>query len=273
MATILDKIVQTRRGRIKTDQIDFPEKEAESRVLRMRKGGYQPAPFTALKSENEPFLIAEIKKSSPSRGVIRPDFDVQDIASAYGSSPYVKALSVLAEPDFFMGAFANIETAVKASGKPALLKDFVIDPYQIYRGYICGASAFLLIAAILDDAEIACYSSIARDLGMEILLEVHTVDEYKRALELEVSLIGINNRDLASFTVDIANTARIIEAAGKPNSVTVISESGISSPKDVAWLSKAGADGFLIGEQFMKQSDISRAVNRLMSEAAGVKVL
>jgi len=265
MDTIHDKIVNNRLELIKKEKEVLPLKDAEIRVEERLGTGYTPLSFLEKHDAGRPFLIAEIKKASPSKGLIRGDFDVSSIAGAYETSPYVRAVSVLAEPDFFMGSYENVEIASGVLSRPVLLKDFVVDPYQVYRGFLCGASAFLLISSILTDDQIIEFRGLAEKLGMEILFEVHSPDEYRRAVDLDMRLIGINNRDLKTFKTSIQNTLNIIQSEGKPHGSMVISESGIKSREDIAALSSGGADGFLIGEEFMKHDDIEKAIERLMS--------
>jgi len=262
MSTILDEIVFERKKTIEFEKQILSLNKLEKNVELKKNGGYVPQSFVP-DNFNAPFLIAEIKRSSPSKGLIRKDFDVASIASNYEQSPFVNAISVLAEDKYFEGSFQNIEIASLKSDKPILLKDFVVDKYQVLRGFCNGASAFLLISSILSDGEIKEFIKLAKNLSMQILFEVHTAEEYRRGLNFGFNLIGINNRDLKIFKTDIVNTISILEEVGKPKYVNVISESGIKTKNDIQLLFKNGADGFLIGETFMKNDDINLAIEEL----------
>jgi indole-3-glycerol phosphate synthase len=225
-----------------------------------------PPEFLRAGKENAPFLIAEIKKASPSKGLIRENFNVAEIAEAYQKSASVDAISILTEPDFFYGSYENIRLAAAMTDKPILMKDFIIDPYQIYKGFILGASAVLVIASVTDDLLYKKFKKITDKLNMGILFEVHTIQEYKRALRLGADKIGINNRNLKTFVTDINNTIMILEKAGKPGGTAVISESGINTRDDITRLMNCGVDGFLIGERFMKEQDICLAIRDLFGK-------
>lgn len=264
--TILKTIIKNRKKLIEAEKLEFPLKDAKSAAEERIHAGYTPPAFFRAWKSGTPFLIAEIKKASPSKGVIRKDFDAVEIADAYNRSAGVSAISILTEPDFFQGSYGNITLARTVTDKPVLMKDFIIDPYQIYRGFILGASAFLVISSVTDNLQFKKFKKTAEKLSMDILFEVHTAQEYKRALRLGADKIGINNRDLKTFITDINNTIMIIEKAGKPAGTAVISESGINTKDDIIRLINCGADGFLIGERFMKERDISRAIGDLFGE-------
>ena len=272
MVEILNTIVASRKDRIHAERKSVPFSDIKEKAEKKIKDGYTPVDFLAWYSEKEPFLIAEIKKASPSKGLLRKDFNVDSISRAYHGSPFVRAISVLTEPDFFSGTYENISAAVSVPGDaggrrlPVLMKDFIIDQYQVYRGFLEGASAVLLIASLLSDADIAVLRSAADVLRMHVLFEVHSSDEYRRANELGFRLIGINNRDLDTFQVDVRATARILESCGKKEGTVVISESGIHSTEDLRFLLGAGADGFLIGEYFMKSANIADAIRSLCGD-------
>ena len=265
--TSLEKIVNNRRALLIREKQSVPEKEIRKKTEDLYESGYVPDNFLNTFNYNKPFLIAEIKKSSPSKGIIRNDFNINEIAGAYKSFGYVNSISVLTEPDFFSGRYEYIKTTRETAKKPVLMKDFVIDEYQIYRGFLEGASAVLLIAAVLDEKEITKLAGLARELNMKILFETHTVTEYRTALNNDFDLIGINNRDLKTFVTDIYTTIKIFESEGKPQNRIVITESGIESREDVRLLRDNGADGFLIGERFMKQKDIAAAISDLFGES------
>jgi indole-3-glycerol phosphate synthase len=197
-------------------------------------------------------VIAEVKKASPSRGVLRPDFDPAAIGRSYAAGG-AAALSVLTDRDFFQGDPAHLAAAREASGLPVLRKDFVIDPYQVYEARAMGADAVLLIAAALGDAAMRELRDLAAHLGMDALIEVHDGDELERALALEPDLVGINNRDLRTFETDTATTTRLRERV--PADVLLVTESGIHTVEDVAGMRANGVQAFLVGEAFMTVPD------------------
>ncbi len=206
-------------------------------------------------------LIAEIKKASPSKGVIREDFNPVDIAETYERAG-ADCLSVLTDSKFFQGSIRFLQS-VRASCKlPILRKDFIIDESQIYEARAIGADAILLIASILRPSQLLRYHQFANELGMDVLVEVHDRAELERALEMGVSVVGINNRNLNTFKVELATTEILLPLV--PKNVTVISESGISTMREVTRLRALGVRGVLIGETFMKQSDIYNGVLNVM---------
>ncbi|PKL38112.1 MAG: indole-3-glycerol phosphate synthase TrpC [Spirochaetae bacterium HGW-Spirochaetae-1] len=264
MATILDTIVEERKKQVEIEKHDLPVTEMLARVDAVMEDGLRPADFLSRKHERDPFLIAEIKKASPSKGVIRRDFDISDIAGIYNEAAQVSAVSVLTEPRYFQGSYDYLVSAGEACSKPLLMKDFIFDPYQVMKGFLCGASAFLLIASLVTDEDVKKFSAQAKHLGMRILFETHTIEEYRRAMNLGVDIIGINNRDLNTFNTDIHHTLRLIDSAGLPTGSLLISESGIRTGGDVAVLRRGGVQGFLIGEEFMKHGDIGAAITAVM---------
>ncbi|KAL7115384.1 hypothetical protein ACP275_04G181500 [Erythranthe tilingii] len=218
----------------------------------------------ALKSANSrtgfPGLIAEVKKASPSRGVLREDFDPVQIAKAYEKGG-AACLSVLTDEKYFQGSFENLE-AIKSSGVqcPLLCKEFVVDAWQIYYARAKGADAVLLIAAVLPDFEINYLIKICKSLGLAALVEVHDEREMDRVLEIEgIELVGINNRDLGTFKVDIGNTRKLLEGErGKrihEKGIIVVGESGLFTPADIAYVQEAGVKAVLVGESIVKQKD------------------
>ena len=264
--TVLEKIVNNRLQLLEIEKQTYSIKDVRLEVEKCMESGYRPTAFYNKPEKDDIFLIAEIKKSSPSKGVIRKDFDVAHIANAYKKSAFVNGISVLTEPHFFMGSYEYIDRAKSVAEKPILMKDFIVDSYQIYRGYLAGASAALLIASILEDAQIEKFLKIAKELNMDILFEVHSSAEYKRALNFDIDLIGINNRDLKTFITDIKNTIKIIEKVGKFKDKAIISESGINAKEDIRLLAASGADGFLIGEKFMKSGNIEKSIASLFGD-------
>ena len=268
METILNTIVENRKKLLQTEKertsLEMLRREAEERLGSGEKPGEMPPFFLKNRYTDSPFLIAEIKKASPSKGIIREPFSLEEIARAYEHSPHVSAISVLTEPDFFRGSYENLIGARNYTEKPLLMKDFVIDPYQLYRGSLLGASAYLLIASILTDEEVRTLTELGNDLAMVPLFEAHTEEEYRRALDLGLPIVGINNRDLRTFETSIAVTTDIIDHVGKPEDLFLISESGIHSHDQVDELFSAGVDGFLVGETLMREASIGKAIDSLM---------
>ena len=203
-------------------------------------------------------VIAEIKRMSPSKGLIRADFDAEKIALAYQAAG-AAAISVLTDEKFFGGSLEILRQVRSVVATPLLRKDFVLDPYQIDEARLAGADAVLLIVAALSDAKLAALHAHARSLGLDVLVEVHDERELDRALAIGSTLIGVNNRDLKSFEVDLGTTERLAARIADPE-VTLVTESGISSPADVARLARAGARGFLVGESLMRMPDPGSAL-------------
>jgi indole-3-glycerol phosphate synthase len=202
--------------------------------------------------ETPPRLIAEVKKASPSRGMIRPDFDPVTIAQTYATNG-AAALSVLTDAKYFQGRLSFLKDISQAVTLPLLRKDFTIDAYQVYESRAAHADALLLIVAALETGQLEDFLGVAHDLGMAALLEVHTVEELERSLLLHPHLIGINNRDLRTFETDIETTLRLLPLV--PSEVVVVSESGINTPADITRLRDKGVHAFLIGEALMRAAD------------------
>ncbi len=228
----------------------------------------QPRDFygSLQKSHIKPALIAEVKKASPSKGVFREDFDPVAIAIAYERGG-ASCLSILTDAQFFQGSFANLQLVRQAVNLPLLCKEFIIDAYQIYLGRSHGADAVLLIAAILTDAELISFQALIHQLGMTALVEVHTQAELDRVLQIpDVRLIGINNRDLETFVVDLAQTKILMDKLDPAtrNKYLWVSESGIYSRQDLDFVQSCGASAVLVGESLIKQENIEEAVNNLL---------
>ncbi|MDZ7952902.1 indole-3-glycerol phosphate synthase TrpC [Nostoc sp. DedQUE09] len=225
--------------------------------------------LTALQENpNQPSLIAEVKKASPSRGIIRADFDPVAVAQAYERGG-AACLSVLTDEKFFQGGFDNLRNVRQQVALPLLCKEFIIDRYQIYLARTAGADAVLLIAAILSDRELQDFLQVIHDLGMTALVEVHTLTELDRVLKLDnLSLVGINNRNLEDFTLDLGTTQQLLaerQQQLQSLDITVVSESGLYTPADLSLVAEAGARAVLIGESLVKQSDVEQAVREILS--------
>ncbi|AGF53154.1 indole-3-glycerol phosphate synthase [Synechocystis sp. PCC 6803] len=220
-------------------------------------------------SPRQPALIAEVKKASPSKGIIRADFDPVAIAKAYEAGG-ANCLSVLTDEKFFQGSFENLQLVRSAVQLPLLCKEFIIYPYQIYLARSRGADAVLLIAAILSDKDLRYFLKIIEGLGMAALVEVHTLEEMDRVLALDgVQLIGVNNRNLQTFTVDLQTTEDLFAQRREQltqGDITLVSESGIYELADLQRLQQAGARAVLVGESLVKQPDPQQAIAALYGE-------
>lgn len=255
--SVLDDIVRRTRETVAQAKGKVPLRELEQRAL------YQEARrgFAAGVQQRAPAIIAEIKRASPSKGLIRSDFDPVWIAQRYADAG-ASALSVLTEEHFFQGSLQYLEAIRAAVSLPLLRKDFTVDPYQLVEARAWGADAVLLIAAILDDAALQELYTAARTIGLDVLVEVHSEDELERVRPLEATLIGVNNRDLRTFVTRLA-TAEWLRPM-MPAGVTAVAESGIETPADIARLRRAGFDVFLIGESLMRAPDPGEALRNLL---------
>jgi indole-3-glycerol phosphate synthase len=217
---------------------------------------------------SRPAIIAEVKKASPTKGVIRADFDPVAIARSYEAGG-ATCLSVLTDSEFFQGSFDYLSQIRQAVELPLLCKEFVIYPYQIYQARVAGADAVLLIAALLPDKDLTYFVRIAKALGLDTLVETRTPEEFERVMAIEgVELMGINNRNLEDFTVSLDTTQQILAAykeAVAQRSLLIVSESGIHTPEDVAKVTAAGAQALLVGESLVKQRDPGGAIAHLLS--------
>lgn len=205
-------------------------------------------------------VIAEIKRASPSCGILREDFDPAAIAASYAAGG-AACLSVLTDRDFFQGEDAHLRAARAACALPVLRKDFVIDAYQVYESRVLGADCILLIVAALGDAQLTEFSGLAAHLGLDVLIEVHDSEELDRALALDIRLIGINNRDLRTFETRIDTTLDLLSSIHGDR--LVVTESGIHDREDIRRLRSAGVDAFLVGEAFMRAADPGSELERL----------
>jgi indole-3-glycerol phosphate synthase len=219
--------------------------------------------------KTKPALIAEVKKASPSKGILREDFDPAAIALSYDQGG-ASCLSVLTDSKFFQGSFDNLAKVRTVVDLPLLCKDFVIYPYQMYLARIRGADAVLLIAAILSDQDLQYFIKIANSINMAALIEVHSLEELDRVLALDgVTLVGINNRNLENFSVDLQTTCQLLAARGKQlqeRNILVVSESGLHKVEDLNLVSTAGASAVLIGESLVKQPDPELAITNLFAQ-------
>lgn len=211
-------------------------------------------------------LIAEVKKASPSKGLIRPDFHPVELAREYESAG-ADCISVLTDSEYFQGSNDYLRQVRKEIGIPILRKDFTIDELQIYEARAIGADAILLIAAILSTDEMRSFLREARSLGLDVLVEVHDRGELERVLELDATLIGVNNRNLKTFVTSLQTTEQLLGFIS--GNVVKVSESGISKAEEIGRLSSAGADAVLIGEHFMRQPSVERAVYELLGPLTG----
>lgn len=255
---ILDKIVAVKRDEIAAAQARTPAAE-----LRARLADAPPVRdfFAPLASPGPMRLIAEVKKASPSAGVIRADFDPVALARTYEAHG-ASCVSVLTDVQFFQGSLAYLQAVRAAIGLPVLRKDFLVDRYQLLEARAAGADAVLLIAECLDDCQLRSLHNEALELGMTPLVELYDPDNLPRVVEAGAKLIGVNNRDLRTFVVDLEHTLRL-KAAAPPDCVFV-SESGIRTRSDVERLEAAGVDAMLVGESLMREPDIGAAVDRLL---------
>ncbi|UNK20526.1 indole-3-glycerol phosphate synthase TrpC [Paenibacillus sp. N3/727] len=257
----LDRIVATKREEVAKLHQSFSVEEALEKIsaLLPTRG------FIEALSERRKRgmgLIAEVKKASPSKGLIRPDFDPVTIAKAYESAG-ADCLSVLTDEQYFQGSGEYLAMVREAVSLPLLRKDFIIDAAQIYEARLLGADAVLLIASILEPSRIAEFMSTASSIGLDCLIEVHNRSELDSVLQLEsAKLVGVNNRNLHTFETSLSTTAELCKDI--PEGVILISESGISGSEDISYLASTGAQGVLIGEHFMRKEDVEQAVVDLM---------
>jgi len=260
---VLDRIVAAKAARLEAARRDTPLEVMIERAAdvsnRARRSFAQ-----ALARTDRVNIIAEIKRRSPSRGIIREDFDPVRIAESYQSGG-AAALSVLCEEDFFNGSLDHLEAVRGVVDLPLLRKDFIIDEYQVYESALRSADAVLLITAILDDPLLGRLLSVARELNLDALVEVHSRDEMDRAVRAGANIIGVNNRDLTNFEVDLNTSFEL--AAMAPRDAILVSESGLSRGSDIRRLKQAGFSAFLVGEHFMRAEDPGRAVRKLIAEA------
>lgn len=260
MSDILDKIITVKRKEVaalvRQKPLAAMRADAESRVLTRDFVGALQSKIAA----GNPAVIAEIKKASPSKGVLRADFIPADIAQSYAEYG-AACLSVLTDQQFFQGSVEYFKQARASCSLPALRKDFMIDPYQVYESRVMGADCILLIASCLDDAQMTDMEAVAIALDMAVLVEVHDAAELERGLNLKTPLIGINNRNLKTFEVSLDTTLGLL--ARVPAGRIVVTESGISTVQDVKRMRAANVHAFLVGEAFMRADDPGEALGVL----------
>ena len=277
MSDILQKILATKAIEVQQAQAQMSQAAIEQalRVISVdqhpgiQSQDHAPRGFErALRTKiaaNRPAVIAEIKKASPSKGVMRENFNPAEIAGQYARAG-AACLSVLTDRDYFQGHADYLKAARRACALPVLRKDFMVDAYQIYEARYWGADAILLIVAALSDAQLTELETVAHQLGMDVLVEIHDGDELDRALKLKSPLLGINNRNLRTFETSLQTTLDLLPRV--PSDRLLITESGILSPSDVTLMREHGVHGFLVGEAFMRQPDPGQALQSLFTELA-----
>ncbi len=262
-ATVLERILSETRTELERRRRGLPLEQLRATALadaRTRGGGRR---FRDALHEDGIGVIAEFKRRSPSAGTLRETPDLTEIVSAYQRGGAV-AVSILTEGPNFAGALEDLRTARAACELPLLRKDFIVDAYQLYEAVAAGADAVLLIVAALESAELASLQSTARAIGLDALVEVHDRDELHRALEVGAEIVGVNNRDLRDFSVEVERTEALMDDV--PAGVTVVSESGIGSAEQVRRLRERGVQAVLVGESLMRAADPAAALRELLSE-------
>ena len=259
---ILTKIIEEKKKELDYAKSKIPQKELLKR-LQSIKTTRKPHFFKhSISTPNQMHLIAEVKKASPSAGVIRKDIDPLKIATLYEANG-ASAISVLTDKKFFQGHLSHLAKIRKNVSIALLRKDFIIDEYQIYESIMAGADAILLIADLLTKEELEHFLDIGKDRSIDFLVEVHSEEDVKKAISAECEIIGINNRDLHTFKVDIGTTTRLVKII--PEGKIIVSESGIKTKEDISYLRSLGVNAVLIGEIFMQSKDIDRKVRELMA--------
>lgn len=262
MSDILQRILETKREELAIARQAVPQALARGRALALPRPRDFLGAMRARIAAGQSAVIAEIKKASPSKGVLREDFRPAEIAVAYEAGG-AACLSVLTDRQYFQGGPEYLQAARAACSLPVLRKDFLIDPYQVYEARAMGADAILLIVGALSLAQMQEMEGLARELGMAVLVESHDGAELERALQLKTPLIGINNRNLRTFELSLDTTLDLLERI--PADRMVVTESGIQGPADVALMRSHGVHAFLVGEAFMRAADPGEGLRRLFA--------
>ncbi|MBQ7464168.1 MAG: indole-3-glycerol phosphate synthase TrpC [Lachnospiraceae bacterium] len=261
MGTILDTIADHAKLRVAQAKEKISLKEMTELAIAKEKGDF---PFERALKKTGISFICEVKKASPSKGIIAEDFPYLDIACEYEKAG-ADAVSVLTEPKWFLGSNDYLKEIAQKTGIPVLRKDFTVDEYMIYEAKVLGASAVLLIVSILSDEELCRYQKICRNLGLSALVETHDEEEIKRALDSGAVIIGVNNRNLKDFSVDTGLGERLRDLI--PKDVIFVSESGVKDAEDIEKMRSFGADAVLVGETMMRAPDKTEMLKRLKGEA------
>ena len=258
---ILDELAAHARERVAADKAKIPLEDMKAQAEALPQGDFR---FEKALAGHDCAFICEVKKASPSKGVIDPVFDFEKIAQSYEDAG-ADCVSCLTEPKWFLGSDEIFQKVRGIVTKPMIRKDFTVDEYQIYQAKVLGADAVLLICTLLDTETIRGYIGICDKLGLSALVETHDAQEMQSAVRAGARLIGVNNRNLKDFTVDLGNAARLRE--GAPAGTVFVAESGVSSPADAAALRKTGADAVLVGEYLMRAADKKQALDALREAA------
>ena len=253
--TVLQKIYEQKKVRVEASKMGFEYEQFVARAKRFRRDADHNKFRNAFADESKINIIAEFKRASPSKGVINEGVYIDDIARIYEENG-AAAISVLTEEDNFNGDPEDLMTAKNLTSLPILRKDFIFDEFQVYESALIGADAILLIVAMLDDENLRSLYSLAKQLGLDVLVETHNIEELVRATEIGAKLIGVNNRNLNTFEVSLDTSRELIKSA--PEDAIVIAESGLKTKKDLVELKERGFDGFLIGESLMKAPDTGK---------------
>lgn len=265
-ADILQTILRTKREEVVSRSANRSLAQVRQAAAEADAPRGFAAALRAQLAKGKPSVIAEIKKASPSKGVIRADFDPVAIAQAYAKAG-AACLSVLTDATYFQGHENYLQAARAACTLPVLRKDFIVDPYQVYEARALGADCILLIVAALADAPLQALHALATDLGMDVLVEVHDQAELERVLRLPAPLVGINNRNLRTFHTTLDTTLDLLPMV--PPDVLLVTESGIHTPEDVQLMRRHGVHAFLVGEAFMRAPDPGAALQQLFFHATG----
>jgi indole-3-glycerol phosphate synthase len=260
---ILKRIIARKWQEIDERRANTPQKALESRLAQASAPRGFVKALQAKRQQGQSAVIAEIKKASPSKGVIREDFDPPAIARSYEQGG-AACLSVLTDIDFFQGSDAYLQAARAACSLPVIRKDFIIDEYQVVEARVLGADCILLIVAALEQAQLQALYQLACELGMDVLVEVHDRDEMTRALELDLPMVGINNRDLRTFETSLNTTLDMLDMP--PQGCFVVTESGIHTREHVQLMRDNKVDAFLVGEAFMRAAEPGQALAEIFSD-------